>query len=49
MFTDLKEFFDSNDIIEDLEWCVDMIASNKLYETNILQGGEKNKDVKKYF
>ncbi|KAL4460858.1 hypothetical protein ABPG74_016330 [Tetrahymena malaccensis] len=46
IFTDLKEFFDSKEIIEDIEWSIDVIASNKIYETKIvIQGAENNKEI----
>ncbi|EAS01283.2 3'5'-cyclic nucleotide phosphodiesterase family protein (macronuclear) [Tetrahymena thermophila SB210] len=46
IFTDLKEFFDSKDIIEDIEWSISVIALNKIYETKIvIQGAENNKEI----
>lgn len=33
-------------MIDDLEWCIDVIASNRLYETNMIKGNEKNEEVK---
>ena len=34
------------DIIQDIEWSIEMIGSNKLYEPVI--GGDVNEEVKKF-
>ncbi len=45
MLSEIREFFDTAHIIEDIEWSINMIASNKLYEPVIIKGLNENGDV----
>lgn len=41
ILAEFKDYFDNTEIISDLEWTIKMIASNKLYEPVLNEGGEK--------
>lgn len=39
LLSEIKEMFETEEIIQDIEWCIDIISSNKVYETTTHGGG----------
>lgn len=40
-----KDYFDSTEMLADIDWTMKMIASNKLYEPVLNEASEKNELV----